>query len=65
MTFCGKESEEGFACLKKGIGAGLMIAKQRIAQQKKTPIKKKMKVKKKKEAPVRKKIKITKKKDKK
>ena len=65
MTFCGKESEEGFACLKKGIGAGLMIAKQRISKQRIAPIKKKIKVKKKKAAPVRKKIKITKKKDKK
>ena len=44
MTFCGKESEEGFACLKKGIGAGLMIAKQRIAKQRTAPIKKKIKV---------------------
>lgn len=53
MVFCGKESEEGFACLKKGIGVGIMLAKQR-----KAPIKKKITVKKKKAAPVTQKIKI-------
>ena len=29
MVFCGKQSEEGFACFKKGIGTGIMLQKQK------------------------------------
>ena len=29
MVFCGKESEDGFACFKKGIGTGIMLQKQK------------------------------------
>ena len=55
MVFCGKESEEGFACLKKGIGAGIMIAKQRKSKSKKVTKKKSQVIVPKKVSPLKKK----------
>ena len=59
MVFCGKESEEGFACLKKGIGAGIMIAKQRKSKSKKVTKKKSQVIVPKKVSPLKKKAPVT------